>query len=256
MIFIYGDRLFGRCDEIEGVGHVVTRFTHIYYFPLVPMGSSFVYHDRRSTNPAGFCCCGYGCCGDRGCAWVLAPVLPLSCKSIGMAYLQATAVVAGMVLLVTGAVQLSAATDQNPYRQRHQGRHDLVIAIILTIAGPLCILTSCLVQRFFRHATLERAREIAEQIGRRDLLPRIDSIYGGKANVQKVRRRRRRRKEQGCQYGDVSLSNADDDDETEVDTFQDEEETGLPLVADIPETDTNTSNVEMTEAKQADVCLK
>ena len=41
-MIIYGWRLYGRTDEIPGVGHVATRFVHIWYVPIFPFGSVFV----------------------------------------------------------------------------------------------------------------------------------------------------------------------------------------------------------------------
>ncbi len=39
---VYGTRHYGSVDAIEGVGSVQTRFIHIWFIPLVPIGSTFV----------------------------------------------------------------------------------------------------------------------------------------------------------------------------------------------------------------------
>ena len=36
---IYGTRTCGRVDRAEGLFHVVTRFGHLWYFPVLPLGS-------------------------------------------------------------------------------------------------------------------------------------------------------------------------------------------------------------------------
>ncbi len=41
-MIIFGFRHFGKVDEIEGLGHVRTRFFHIWFIPLIPFGSVFV----------------------------------------------------------------------------------------------------------------------------------------------------------------------------------------------------------------------
>ena len=40
-MIIYGSTTYGATDAIPGVGEVVTRFSHIYFFPMVPRGSFF-----------------------------------------------------------------------------------------------------------------------------------------------------------------------------------------------------------------------
>ena len=42
MIVVWGSKLYGKVDEIEGVGHVATQFGHLFWIPLLPMNSYFV----------------------------------------------------------------------------------------------------------------------------------------------------------------------------------------------------------------------
>lgn len=53
MIVIWGSKLYGKVDEIEGVGYVATKFGHLFWIPLIPMGSYFVTevrsHDFEGT---------------------------------------------------------------------------------------------------------------------------------------------------------------------------------------------------------------
>ena len=36
MVFVFGSRLYGKVDEVPGIGHVATKFAHFDYMPLVP----------------------------------------------------------------------------------------------------------------------------------------------------------------------------------------------------------------------------
>jgi hypothetical protein len=43
MIIYYGTRLFGKVDQIDGTDiHVATKFFHIWFIPLIPLGSTLV----------------------------------------------------------------------------------------------------------------------------------------------------------------------------------------------------------------------
>jgi hypothetical protein len=42
MVYVVGSRLYGKVDEVKGLGHVATKFGHFDYFPLFPMGSWLV----------------------------------------------------------------------------------------------------------------------------------------------------------------------------------------------------------------------
>jgi len=42
---VWGTRFCGPVDKIDGYGEVRTRFFHIWFFPLLPLGSTFVVED-------------------------------------------------------------------------------------------------------------------------------------------------------------------------------------------------------------------
>lgn len=43
MIIFYGTRLYGKVDQIDDTGiHVATKFFHIWFVPLIPLGSTLV----------------------------------------------------------------------------------------------------------------------------------------------------------------------------------------------------------------------
>jgi len=45
MLIIYGTRLYGRVDAVPGLFFVATRFFHIFWIPLVPLGSHVVLEE-------------------------------------------------------------------------------------------------------------------------------------------------------------------------------------------------------------------
>ena len=49
-MIVFGTRLFGWVDEIEGAGIVATRFFHVMWIPLIPMGSVFMVDDERGAS--------------------------------------------------------------------------------------------------------------------------------------------------------------------------------------------------------------
>ncbi len=80
MIGIWGNRLFGRVDYVPGLGHVATRFFHLFYVPLVPLGSQVVPEEGPGALPIA-------ACG----------------KSIAIAYLRAICALAAAVSLLGAA---------------------------------------------------------------------------------------------------------------------------------------------------------
>ncbi len=39
MILIWGQRLYGKCERVPGEFYVATKFFHLWYIPLIPLGS-------------------------------------------------------------------------------------------------------------------------------------------------------------------------------------------------------------------------
>jgi len=64
-MIVFGTRMYGWVDGIDGQGMVATRFMHVMFVPLIPMGSVFMVDD------------------DRGAA------ISLSLKSVVVAYVRA-----------------------------------------------------------------------------------------------------------------------------------------------------------------------
>lgn len=78
-MLIYGMRHYGKVDEIPGLGYVKTRFAHIWFLPLIPLGSMFITAEEGD--------------GVRGLN------LPLSGRSVMAAYGRTFAVVSSFAFL-------------------------------------------------------------------------------------------------------------------------------------------------------------
>jgi hypothetical protein len=49
MVIIWGVRFAGKVDAVPKVGHVATRFFHLYYVPLIPVGTYLVTDEREDA---------------------------------------------------------------------------------------------------------------------------------------------------------------------------------------------------------------
>ncbi len=52
-LFVCGERFYGQCDEVPGTLHVLTRFFHLWWFPLIPRESWLILIDRHGCRSAG-----------------------------------------------------------------------------------------------------------------------------------------------------------------------------------------------------------
>jgi len=132
MIIVWGTTHAGKVDEVPGgMFHVVTRFGHLYYLPLIPM-ASFVVLEK---TPGGF----HG------------TQIPLSLKSIGVAWLRVFCVFA---MIVCGVILLVAAIDEKA------GRWDWIgPSIIAAVILAALVMTYRL--GIFARASYERAKLLA-----------------------------------------------------------------------------------------------
>ena len=84
---VYGTRLYGKSDCIEGLGHVATRFAHIWFIPLFPIAGFFVLEGEE----------------DRGME------IPMRGKSVLAGYLRAATLVGGLVMAGLGLSSMGYA---------------------------------------------------------------------------------------------------------------------------------------------------
>jgi hypothetical protein len=133
MVIISGVRFAGKVDAVPKVGHVATRFFHLYYVPLIPVGT-FLVTDERDDEFSGL-------------------PLPWSFKSIIVGWLRTAAFVAfapAIFLLVTGVNRGDAE------------RVGAGLAIMLVAA---VVLWFCYRLKSITNASYERAMELASRLG-------------------------------------------------------------------------------------------
>ena len=80
-MIIWGTRLYGKVDGIEGIGYVATKFAHIWYIPVIPLSSWLVL-------------------AEHGEGWRGIPI-GFSLKSIFVTWLRVGAIVAMLPVLTT-----------------------------------------------------------------------------------------------------------------------------------------------------------
>ncbi|MGD9855757.1 MAG: hypothetical protein AB7U20_12500 [Planctomycetaceae bacterium] len=133
MIIIFGSGLYGRTDEVPGLGYVATKFGHLWYIPLIPVGSHFVI--QQSGN-----------------SWHGAPI-PLSGKSVLIGWLRA----ALLVGIIFGGIATLIALFSPNKAGAVEG------AIVLAALIVALVLTRRM--RFFTSASYRRASQLAETLG-------------------------------------------------------------------------------------------
>lgn len=132
MYIVWGSRLMGKCDTVPGLGHVETKFGHIYYLPLIPT-QTFLVLSKSGKNFRGV-------------------PLSLSFKSILMAWSRAILLVAGLVFaIMTVMFAVDPKSGDNPIIPGIVAAFCWIAAAVLSYAKP------------FTHASFARACELAKQ---------------------------------------------------------------------------------------------
>lgn len=147
MFIVWGSRNYGRCDEVPGLCHVVTRFGHLYYLPLIPTTSLAVISEDSD--------------GIRGAE------IPISMKSVLLAWFRAALVIA---TIVTVLMTLLDFTDG-------RGTPDkwIWLGIAIAVIGTL-VATYKL--KFISRASRQRAQQIAQRLGLdEEGMQLIDDMY-------------------------------------------------------------------------------
>jgi hypothetical protein len=134
MLIIFGQKRCGKVDHVPGLFYVITEFFHVYYFPLIPLGSYLILDGGSSTQ------------GTR---------ISISFKSVLMGWFRALLVVGFFAGLLSAGV---AAAELGAHKLSMEA-----ILVPLMIAG-LCALFYWLTKRSER-AGYGRALTLAEQVG-------------------------------------------------------------------------------------------
>jgi len=139
MLIVFGQKRCGKVDHVPGLFYVITEFFHIYYFPLIPMGSYLILD------------------GSPGGSSVQGTRISISFKSVLMGWFRALLVVgffAGLLLAGLAAAELGA----------HKQHRSIEAILIPLIVAGLCAFFYWLTKRSER-AGYGRALVLAEQVG-------------------------------------------------------------------------------------------
>jgi hypothetical protein len=141
MVIIWGTTQAGKVDEVPGgMFHVVTRFGHVYYIPLIPTASYLVL---EKTADGGF----------NG-----API-PLSFKSILAGWLRGGSIAAMIAAVIWLAITLTSA---------RAAPLAWVWPVLILVVAPLVLLVTYQL-KYFTAASYERAKELAQIAGLSDV---------------------------------------------------------------------------------------
>ncbi len=149
MALHFGTKLMGKVDEVPRVGHVSTQFFHINYLPLIPTGTYFVLEEQGDNF--------------RGVT------IPLSFKSILVAWLRAATFLAFFIAVITTIITVSEKKTPAAI-----GSGLAAVAAIAAFWGTYYI---PLVSR----ASYDRALDLAHRVGLSDeALLLLEVTYGRK----------------------------------------------------------------------------
>jgi len=152
MIFVFGERLYGKVDEVPGLFHLATAFFHIQFIPFIPTRSCLMLH---GTN--------------RGVR------MRMSGKSVLFAYIR-------MVLLLGCIVSCIAAFAL--FGDNKAGRkNDLPVTLGFFAVGVLCLLVFLLSYRFSRPSPL-RAFRLASEAG--FPIPLLAEFYAKRLSPEEI----------------------------------------------------------------------
>ena len=158
---VWGSRLCGKTDAIEGIGHVATKFGHLYYIPLFPTGSFFV----TSENDDG------GWSGAK---------IPMSAKSLGIAWGRTACIIFPLLISLFGIGFMGGASTLGQVF----GGVFIGGSLLLGVVGFFALGSS-----FVRNASYERAVEIGNELGfDPGLMVFIDRQYGKIDDAQAAQR--------------------------------------------------------------------
>jgi hypothetical protein len=135
-MMIFGNRLYGKVDQVPGLFHVATQFFHLNYVPLIPTGSYLVLEQSWAA----------------GSPWM---AVGWSVKSIVFAW--------GRAGLIVGAIYAGCKSIPLALMDLSKNGDWLTPALLLALVSALFYLFY--VSYRFAHAGPARALWLAEQAG-------------------------------------------------------------------------------------------
>uniref|UniRef100_A0A7R9Z3L7 Uncharacterized protein n=1 Tax=Pseudictyota dubia TaxID=2749911 RepID=A0A7R9Z3L7_9STRA len=136
-MIIFGTRFFGDTDAVPGLFYVSTKFFHVDFIPLFPIASYIVLR-RRVLSVQGV-------------------EIPLSLKSIAIAWLRFLAVAGAAASLIW--LMVSVADDSDDHKVI-----DVILPTSIFLAAVIAA-SLALFHKSLRNASYERATELASKLG-------------------------------------------------------------------------------------------
>ena len=146
MVIIWGSRLMGKVDVVPGLFHVATRFGHLNFLPLVPMGTYLIL----SQDGSGF----------RGMP------IGFSFKSMMMAWVRTGLFIAAVIVSILAMVEVADGKNQS-------------WVIRVSIAVGLWAVFALTWHRIASRASFRRACQLGELVGlNEEGFALLQQIYG------------------------------------------------------------------------------
>jgi len=137
MVIVWGTTNAGKVDQVPGgMFHVVTRFGHVYYIPLIPTASYVVLQELEDG-------------GFNGAQ------IPISFKSILAGWLRGGSIVAILGAIVATLIMVFDAQNA-PFAW--------VLPVLIGIVATVTLVLSYKL-KLFTEASYERAKELAQHLG-------------------------------------------------------------------------------------------
>lgn len=164
MVIIYGTYYAGKVDEVPKVCSVKTNFFHIYYVPLIPLGSMAVLENTGNQIhgvPVGF-----------------------HLKSILMAWFRTALAIGAVASFVVSCAGIGDNRGVDPIK---------IAAAVAAFVVCVSLLIATYTLHFFKRASYERAHYLANVLGLNDLGRLSIEIAYGRMNAEQADRELQRR---------------------------------------------------------------
>ena len=172
MVIVWGTTNAGKVDQVPGgMFHVVTRFGHVYYIPLIPTASYVVLQELGDGEFNG-------------------AQIPLSFKSILAGWLRGGSIVAILGSIVALAIMVIG----------NKGPGQWTLPVVIGFVATVVLVLSYKL-KYFTEASYERAKELAQHAGLNDTgLLMLEVSYGRLTAAQADAELARREEQPAAQH--------------------------------------------------------
>jgi hypothetical protein len=156
-MFVFGTKFFGRIQSVPGLFYVATKFFHLFFFPLIPLGTYFVFENSAKHEVKG----------GRDRISTLVKPMPFNIKTVLIAWLRTA-----LILMIIGsAVQAVAFGHAVPAT---------IVAITSTLSLHLSyVLTRADVERAIELGHVARFPDDMVAKSANSFLPPFGMSFGG-----------------------------------------------------------------------------